>query len=103
MLTTNGKATNDAQEFIAASCTFLKDDFLPKVKHCLQDMSDQDIWWRPNEESNSAGNLILHLCGNLRQWILNSMGGARFERNRDAEFAERKPVSKAELIADIDS
>jgi len=103
MLTTNGKATNDAQEFIEASCAFLKDDFLPKVTHCLQDMSDQDIWWRPNEESNSAGNLILHLCGNLRQWILNPMGGARFERNRDAEFAERKPVSKAELIADIDS
>jgi uncharacterized damage-inducible protein DinB len=103
MMTTSGKATTDAQEFIEASCIFLKDDFLPKVKHCLQAMSDQEIWWRPNEESNSAGNLILHLCGNMRQWILNPMGGGRFERDRDAEFSERKPASKADLIADIDS
>ena len=76
MLTTTGKATTEAQEFIEASRVFLKDDFLPKAKLCLEEMSEQDIWWRPNEQSNSVGNLILHLCGNLKQWILNSMGGA---------------------------
>jgi len=103
MLTTSGKATTEGQEFIEASCVFLKDDFLPKVKYCLQEMSDEDIWWRPNEESNSAGNLILHLCGNMRQWILNSMGGGQFERDRDAEFSERKPVSKTDLVASIDA
>jgi uncharacterized damage-inducible protein DinB len=103
MLTTSGKATTEAQEFIEASRVFLKDDFLPKVKHCLEGMPEQDIWWRPNEQSNSAGNLILHLCGNMKQWILNSMGGGRFERDRDAEFAQRRPVSKAELIASIEA
>jgi len=102
MLTTTGKATTEAQEFIEASRVFLEADFLPKAKLCLEEMSEQDIWWRPNEQSNSVGNLILHLCGNLKQWILNSMGGAKFERDRDAEFAERGPVSKAQLIAAID-
>jgi uncharacterized damage-inducible protein DinB len=103
MLTTSGKAVSEAQEFIEASRVFLKDDFLPKVKHCLEEMPEQDLWWRPNEQSNSVGNLILHLCGNMKQWIVNSMGGGRFERDRDAEFAERRPVPKAELIASIDA
>ena len=102
MLTTTGKATNATQEFIEASRIFLKDDFSPKAKHCLEAFSDQDLWWRPNEESNSVGNLVLHLCGNMRQWIVNSMGGGQFERNRDAEFSERKAVPKAELIARLD-
>jgi uncharacterized damage-inducible protein DinB len=103
MLTTSGKAITEGQEFIEASRVFLKDDFLPKVKHCLEEMPELDLWWRPNEQSNSVGNLILHLCGNMQQWIVNSMGGGRFERDRDAEFAERRPVPKAELIASIDA
>ncbi len=101
MLTTSGKAKTDAEEFIEASRVFLKDDYLPKLLHCLEGMSDEDVWWRPNELSNSAGNLVLHLCGNVRQWIVNSMGGGTFERNRDAEFEARGPVSKEELIASI--
>jgi uncharacterized damage-inducible protein DinB len=103
MVTTSGRASTDAQEFIEASRVFLKDDFLPKLKLCLEDMPEQDVWWRPNEQSNSVGNLILHLCGNLKQWILNSMGGQQFERDRDAEFAERRPRPKAELIAGIEA
>src|SRR5262249_17037328 len=87
--------------FIESSRIFLKADFLPKLKHCLEDMSEADVWWRPNEQSNSAGNLVLHLCGNMSQWILNSMGNAQFNRDRDAEFAERRPRPKAELVATI--
>ena len=101
VLNTNGKAKTDAQEFIAASRVFLRDDFLPKLMRCLEEMSEDDIWWRPNEQSNSAGNLILHLCGNMRQWIVNTLGGGTFERNRDAEFASRGPVPKSELSAGI--
>lgn len=99
MLTTTGKATTDVQEFLEASRIFLKDDFLPKLLHCLEELSETDIWWRPNEQSNSVGNLILHLCGNMRQWIVNSLGSGTFERNRDGEFASRGPVARAELIA----
>lgn len=79
----------------------MKDDYLPKVIHCLERLSEEDIWWRPNEASNSVGNLILHLCGNVRQWIVASLGGADFKRDRDGEFASRGPVPKSELIASI--
>jgi uncharacterized damage-inducible protein DinB len=103
MLATSGRAKTETQEFIEASRIFLKDDFLPKLKHCLEDLPELDLWWRPNEQSNSVGNLILHLCGNMSQWILNSMGGRRSDRDRDAEFAERGPVPKAELISRIES
>ena len=101
MLTTNGKATTDAQEFIEASCVFLRDDFLPKLKRCVEEMQDEDLWWRPNEQSNSVGNLVLHLCGNMRQWILNGIGGQEYKRDRDSEFSARGPVPKAELLAAI--
>ena len=103
MLTTSGKATTDAQEFIEASRVFLKQDFLRKLKHCVERMSEEDVWWRPNEQSNSVGNLILHLCGNMKEWIVKSIGGEEFERHRDAEFAERRPRPKAELIANIEA
>src|SRR5919201_86015 len=99
MLTTSTKATSGMQEFIEASRVFLRDDFLPKLKYCVEDLSESDVWWRPNEQSNSVGNLVLHLCGNLRQWIVSSIGGVQFDRDRDAEFAERRPRPKAELIA----
>jgi uncharacterized damage-inducible protein DinB len=103
VLNTSGKAPTDAQEFLEASRVFLNDDFLPKLLHCLEAMSDDDIWWRPNEQSNSVGNLVLHLCGNVRQWIVKSVGGGSFDRDRDAEFAARGPVPKAELISSIRS
>ena len=101
MPTKPGKALTDAEEFIEASRVFLKDDFLPKLTHCLDQMRDEDIWWRPNEQSNSCGNLVLHLCGNLRQWILNSMGEGSYVRDRDSEFATRGPVSREVLIENI--
>ena len=101
METTSGAAQTVAVEFIEASSIFLKNDFLPKLLHCLEAMTDEQIWWRPNEQSNSAGNLVIHLCGNLRQWIVAGLGNSKFLRDRDAEFATRDLVSKAQLIADI--
>jgi uncharacterized damage-inducible protein DinB len=98
MQATSGNA-GTAQEFIEASRVFLRDDFLPKLLHCADNLSQEDLWWRPNEVSNSIGNLMLHLTGNLGQWIVSSIGGEAFVRNRDAEFAERGPIPKKELIA----
>src|SRR5262249_15931147 len=101
METTSGRSTTEAQEFIEASRMFLS-DFLPKLKKWVEDMREEDLGWRPNEESNSAGNLILHLCGNLKQRILSSMGERRYDRDRDAEFSERGPLPRAQLLAAID-
>ncbi len=103
METTSGSAETVGAEFLQASCIFLKQDFLPKLLHCLEGMSDDQIWWRPNEQSNSVGNLVLHLRGNLMQWIAAGLGGAKFRRDRDGEFATRERVPKEELIAGIQS
>jgi uncharacterized damage-inducible protein DinB len=87
------------QEFIARSRYHLVEDFLPKIERCLERLTDDQIWWRPNEQSNSIGNLVLHLCGNARQWIVCGVGGAEDARNRDAEFAQRDVVARGELQA----
>ncbi len=75
--------------------------YLPRVTQCVKMLSDEEIWWRPNRASNSVGNLILHLAGNIRQWIISGLGGAPDRRNRDQEFAERGPISSRSLLAQL--
>jgi uncharacterized damage-inducible protein DinB len=87
-----------ARAFIAHAEQFLLRDYLPKIERCLEKLSDEQIWWRANEESNSIGNLILHLCGNARQWIVCSIGSQPDSRNRDAEFEQRDPIARDELL-----
>jgi Protein of unknown function (DUF1572) len=65
-----------------------------RIKHCLGQLTDEQIWWRSHPSLNSIGNLILHLCGNVRQWIVAGLGSAADSRNRSAEFSERGPISK---------
>ena len=74
------------------------EDYLPKIERCLERLTDEQIWWRPNEESNSIGNLVLHLCGNARQWIVSGVGGEPDHRQRDEEFAQRELVPREQLI-----
>lgn len=83
--------------FIARSRYHLSEDFLPKIERCLDLLTDEQIWWRPNSQSNSIGNLLLHLSGNARQWIVCGVGGAPDARNRDAEFAQREMIPRVEL------
>jgi hypothetical protein len=70
-----------------------------KVEHCLGQLDDSQIWWRPRPEMNSIANLMLHLSGNLRQWIVSGVGGASDIRNRPKEFADRSNRPKAEVLA----
>src|SRR5918997_2340993 len=67
--------TEVAEAFIAQARSLLSQDYLPKIEHCLEKLSDEDVWWRANPESNSIGNLLLHLAGNARQWIVSGVGG----------------------------
>ena len=69
-----------------------------RIKHCLGQLTDEQVWWRPSESMNSIGNLILHLCGNVRQWIVAGFGGEADMRQRPKEFSERGPIPKAELL-----
>lgn len=87
-----------SQAFIARASAFLLGDYLPKIERCLEKLTDEQIWWRANEESNSIGNLILHLSGNARQWIVCGVGGQPDHRNRDAEFAQRGVIARDELL-----
>jgi uncharacterized damage-inducible protein DinB len=75
--------------------------YLPRIVGCLEQMSDEEIWWRPNEASNSIGNLVLHICGNMRQWIISGLGGAEDLRERDKEFSERGPVTREALLEEF--
>lgn len=85
-------------EFISESISRLHEN-TPKVKKCLDELTEDQIWQRPNPSSNSVGNIILHLCGNITQYILSSLGAVEDKRERDKEFSTDGGLSKAELIA----
>ena len=85
--------------FIANSRAYFAEDYLPKIERCLELLTDEQIWWRANPQSNSIGNLLLHLSGNVRQWIVCNLGGAPGARDRDSEFAQRGILPRDELIA----
>jgi uncharacterized damage-inducible protein DinB len=72
-----------------------------RIERCLKFLSEEDIWWRPNPASNSVGNLVLHLQGNVRQWIIAGLGGEADRRERDREFAETGPVARRALLAGL--
>ena len=90
--------TDTAKHFIEESREFLSGKYPPKIERCLEQLTDEDIWWRVGKESNSIGNLLLHLEGNVREWIVGGVGKLSFERVRQQEFDERRMISRAELI-----
>jgi hypothetical protein len=83
-----------ASQFIAQSRGFLSSDYLPKIERCLAALSDEDVWWRANEGSNSIGNLLLHLDGSTRAWIIGVAGGSHSPRDRQREFDEREQIPR---------
>ncbi len=74
-----------------------------RIRVCLGELSPEQIWHRDSEVENSVGNLVLHLAGNIRQWIISGLGGADDIRDRDGEFAMRDPLPPAELLERLES
>lgn len=72
---------------------------LSRIPHCLDQLSEEQVWWRSQPGMNSVGNLLLHICGNVRQWLVSGLGDAPDTRNRPAEFSERGPIPKGELLS----
>lgn len=72
------------------------------IEHCLNQLNDDQVWWRPTPSQNSIANLLLHLCGNLRQWIISGVGDEPDIRRRPDEFSEQGPLSKSELLRRLD-
>ena len=85
--------------FVAKSRALLCAEYPSKIHQCLDAVSARDVWWRPNDASNSIGNLMLHLCGNVTMWIVGGVGKLPFERHRQLEFDERRPLPTADLRA----
>jgi hypothetical protein len=73
-----------------------------KIQHCVEQLNDDQLWWRAGEQYNSIANLLLHLRGNVGQRILSLVGGEADTRDRAVEFAERGPISKDELLGPLD-
>lgn len=73
--------------------------FPDQIRECMDQLSDDEIWSRPNEQSNSVGNLVLHLSGSLDHYLNRALGGLDYKRDRDAEFAERRKIPRKELLA----
>ena len=86
-----------ATECISQAC-YRMDESTRMLRTALDELDEADVWKRPNVASNSVGNLILHLCGNIRQYAISALGGTEDLRERDAEFAARNGADKAVLL-----
>lgn len=76
-------------------------DSLSQIERCLNLLTEEQIWHRPNDVSNAIGNLVIHLDGNVRQWIIGGVGQEPFERDRPAEFAQREPLPTEQILGDL--
>jgi uncharacterized damage-inducible protein DinB len=84
--------------FVDLSRYYLTGEYLPKLRTAVSPLPPEDVWWRPNEASNSIGNLLLHLTGNLGQWVVAGLGRAPDHRVRDREFAAREGSTAGDLL-----
>ena len=73
-------------------------EYLTKIRLAVSMLDERIVWARPNEASNSIGNLMLHLAGNVRQWIVSGVGGAPDVRDRQSEFDQRAPIAVTDLV-----
>lgn len=73
------------------------------ISLCFDQLPEEDIWKRPNTNSNSIGHLIVHLCGNITQYVIASLGGLEDNRERNKEFTEEKTHSKEQLLEKLKS
>jgi hypothetical protein len=78
--------------------TRMVNEFPAQVEKCLDVLSEDDLWWRPHEQSNAVGNLVLHVAGSNRYFLEHVIGGAPSVRDRDAEFAERAGRTKSDVL-----
>ena len=92
-----------AQEFIARSRYWLVKEYPIKLGHCIYALPEAAIWNRSNASSNSIGNLIIHLTGNVTEWIIGGVGGRTYERNRANEFAQKTGGKGADLLANLEA
>ena len=89
--------------FLEFSRQKLLDQYWPRLRIAVQSLNNDQLWWRPNPASNSVGNLLLHLNGNVTQWLIASFNKQEDARNRPAEFGERRRLQGDVLLEQMDS
>ncbi|WP_298297013.1 DinB family protein [Hydrotalea sp.] len=89
------------QQELVNSCLHYWQENLQKTTYCLSLLTEQQVWQQPNTVTNCIGNLILHLCGNISQYILATVGEKNFHRNRNAEFENKTQLPKAVLLQQL--
>jgi hypothetical protein len=94
--------TKLATLFLEFSRNKLLDQYWPRLRSAVGSLTDDQVWWRPNTASNSIGNLILHLNGNVGQWLVASFNRLDDARDRPAEFGERRRIPSKELLSRLD-
>ncbi len=92
-----------AASFLERSRYYLCREYPAKIRLAVESMPADRLWWRPNESSNSAGNLLLHLTGNVRQWILSGVAGQPDVRKRNMEFAARGGATASGMLDGLDA
>jgi uncharacterized damage-inducible protein DinB len=86
------------QTFIDRSRYYLGTEYRTKLRAAVESLPPDALWWRANDQSNSVGNLLMHLAGNVRQWIVGGVGGRNVERDRAGEFGAREGGDAASLL-----
>ncbi|MEC7768836.1 MAG: DinB family protein [Acidobacteriota bacterium] len=86
-----------ATEFITVTRAELKEK-LQQIEACVAQLTAEQLWNRRHETENAVGNLLLHLRGNVQQWLVCGVGGHSDNRDRDAEFADRVPTPAEDLL-----
>src|ERR1700761_5308924 len=96
-------AQDIATLFLAYSRKKLLEQYWSRLRGAVESLTDEQVWWRPNEASNSIGNLVIHLDGNVRQWLIGSCRRLKDHLTRPAEFAERRQLSSRALLQQLEA
>lgn len=91
----------EAAELLKAECVRRLRESEHRIAHCLSLLTEDQVWQQPNTRTVSVGNLVLHLCGNVGQWIGSALGGAPDLRARDLEFDTGVRLPKAALLEQL--
>ena len=89
-------------EELVKNALYRMDESSRMIKKSLDDISEEEVWQKPNDSLNSIANLILHLCGNISQYVISSLGETEDKRNRDVEFSATSGLTKDELLKKLD-
>ncbi len=90
-----------SRTFLTDSRAFLTQDYMPKIERCMSRLTEEQVWFRSDEASNSIGHLLLHLVGSTRYWAIEVIGGSSIGRVRQREFEPPAAVPPDRLMADL--